>query len=43
MEDIYTIKEFMKYLVTSDNDDIVEIAQEFKKYLPENKKVQKDM
>lgn len=39
MEDIYTIKDFMKYLVTSDNDDIVEIAQEFKKYLPENKKV----
>ena len=39
MEDIYTIKDFMKYLVTSDNDDIVEIAQEFKKYLPESKKV----
>lgn len=39
MEDIYTIKDFMKYLVTSDNDDIVEIVQEFKKYLPENKKV----
>ena len=39
MEDIYTIKDFMKYLVTSDNDDIVEIAQEFKKYLPKSKKV----
>lgn len=39
MEDIYTIKDFMKYLVTSDNDDIVEIAQEFKKYLPESEKV----
>lgn len=35
MEDINTVKEFMKYLVTSDNDDIIEIAEELKKYISE--------
>lgn len=36
MEDINDVKEFMKYLASSDDEDIIEIYNEFKKYIPEN-------
>ena len=33
LEDLDTVKDFMGYLSSSDNDDIIEIAQELKKYI----------
>lgn len=43
MEDINDVKEFMKYLVSSDDEDIIEIYNEFKKYIPENVEESKDI
>ena len=43
MEDINDVKEFMKYLVSSDDEDIIEIYNEFKKYIPENIEESKDI
>lgn len=43
MEDINDVKEFMKYLASSDDEDIIEIYNEFKKYIPENIKESKDI
>lgn len=43
MEDVNDVKEFMKYLVSSDDEDIIEIYNEFKKYIPENIEESKDI
>ena len=43
MEDINDVKEFMKYLASSDDGDIIEIYNEFKKYIPENIEESKDI
>ena len=43
MEDINDVKEFMKYLASSDDEDIIEIYNEFKKYIPENIEELKDI
>ena len=43
MEDINDVKEFMKYLASSDDEDIIEIYNEFKKYIPENIEESKDI
>lgn len=42
MEDISNVREFMKYLISSDDEDIIEISKELKKYIPESKEVKKE-